>query len=201
MLNKSIFPLFFTVKQRGNMKNKGKIFEEDWKKSNPENSFLVRLHDSPQVFNQSDLTKFTVENMCDYISFDTTGCKLYCMELKSTCQKAMSFQTDENDRSNKMIKWHQIKSLRKAGAYRNIVSGFVLNFRCFEDDKTKYFQTTYFMKIDDFDKMIQTCDKKSFNLIDVIKNGGIKVDGERKRTRYSWDIDGLYEKFRKDEAE
>ena len=39
--------------------------------------------------------------------------------------------------------------------------------------------------------MIKDSNKHSCNEIDILTNGAIKVHGEKKRTRYTWDIDSL----------
>ena len=42
---------------------------------------------------------------------------------------------------------------------------------------------------DDFNRMIKTINKKSFNIIDIVLYGAIKIDGNKKRTQYRWDVD------------
>ena len=61
----------------------------------------------------------------------------------------------------------------------------VLNFRDEEND----LQRTYFMNIKNFINMCGKIGKKSFNEIDLIMNGAIKIIGEKKRKRYRWNID------------
>jgi hypothetical protein len=95
----------------------------------------------------------------------------------------MTFQIDENDKSKKMIKWHQIESLTEASKYKNVIAGFLLNFRLEKEG-----QITYFFDIKDFNKMREKSSKKSFNIMDAVLNGAVKVQGAIKRTRYRWDV-------------
>ena len=47
------------------------------------------------------------------------------------------------------------------------------------------------ISIEDFNKMANNSDKHSCNELDILTNGAIKVQGLKKRTRYTWDIDSL----------
>ena len=167
-------------------KNVGKKFEEDFSNSVESDWFCHRLKDTAQSYNNSKDTKFSWENPYDYMLFN--GNTLFCLELKSTCQKYMGFQVDKEDKSSKMIKWHQIESLTKASKHENVIAGFLLNFRLDNDE-----QITYFFNIKDFNKMIENINKKSFSIIDIVLNGAIKIQGTKKRTRYSWDTCSVLE--------
>lgn len=165
-------------------KNVGKVFEDDFSNSVPDAWFCHRLKDTAQSYNNSKDTKFSWENPFDYILFD--GKILYCLELKSTCQKYMGFQIDKNDKSSKMIKWHQIESLTKAAKTDNVKAGFLLNFRMDNGE-----QFLYFFDIDKFNKMRESIEKKSFTIIDAVLHGAKKINGRKKRTRWSWEINEL----------
>lgn len=175
-------------------KNAGKIFEESIKKSLPDYVALIRLNDSPQVFTKSKLTRFTPKTPFDYIVFDTISRTLYCWELKSTKSRSMSFEniyTDEEE--DKMIHKHQILGLRQYSQYPNIKAGFFFNFRHNEDDKDRYFETTYYQSIEDFLCMIGKINKKSFDEINLVQNNAIKIQGAKKKTRWYWDINSFIE--------
>ena len=89
---------------------------------------------------------------------------------------------------SKMIKYHQLESLGDMSKYDGIIAGLLLNFRGENDDN----QRTYFINIRDFNKMINQINKVSFNEIDLIMHGNaVKISGTKKRTRYTWDIDGF----------
>ena len=110
--------------------NVGKVFENQFKKYIPEYCVLQRLNDSPQGFIQSKLTEFTPKTPCDFIMFDTYNRELWCLELKSTKQKYISFEDiNSNKEQNKMIHKHQILGLKKFGNYKHVNSGFLFNFR------------------------------------------------------------------------
>ena len=170
------------------MMNSGKRFEDDFSKSVPQYCFLHRLKDTAQSYNSNKQTRFTWENPCDFFMLDSNAHLFYAIECKSTKFKSMSFQIDENDKSSKMIKYHQIKSLSDMSKYSGIVSGLLLNFRGENDDN----QRTYFINIKDFNTMVNKINKSSFNEIDLIMYGNaVKISGLKKRTRYTWDIDSF----------
>lgn len=180
-------------------KNSGKIFEDSVKKSIPDYVALIRLNDSPQAFEQSELTRFTPNTPFDYIAFDTKLKILHCLELKSTKGKSISFEdiySDIQDKKNKkMIHKHQILGLKKYSVYPNVKSGFLFNFRHFEDDKDKYFEITYYQSIEDFLDMVQKINKKSFDEINLIQNNGRRINGFKKRTRWYFDLNSFFESY------
>lgn len=170
------------------MTNSGKRFEEDFAKSVPQYCFLHRLKDTAQSYNNSKTTRFTWDNPCDFFMFDSRTHLLFAIECKSTKFKSMNFQIDKNDKSTKMIKYHQLKSLVDMSKYNGIVAGLLINFRGENDDN----QRLYFVRIDNFYRMINQINKASFNEIDLIMYGSaVKIQGVKKRTRYTWDIDAF----------
>lgn len=168
-------------------KNFGKIFEGDFASSIPSDVFIHRLKDSAMSYNNSNATKFSWDNECDFYIFD--GDFFYAIECKSTQSTSMSVELVKDDaKSQKMIKKHQIDSLRKISEYKNCISGFMLNFR--KEDKI---QVLYFIEINDFLNMMNKIGKKSFNIIDLVQNGGVRIDGKLKRTHYTWCIEDFLE--------
>ena len=135
-------------------------------------------------YNNSKNTKFAWDNPCDFFVYQTATKDLYAIECKTTHGRCFSYQANADD-GKRMIKYHQIKSLSEFAGYNGIVPGFMLNFR---DDATGA-QRTYFQHINDFNKMRRNIGKKSFNEMDLILNGAIKINGTKKRTRYRWDLD------------
>lgn len=173
--------------------NEGKKFEGIIKDSMPDYVKVTRLPDPPQSFTQRSDTKFSKKNPYDFECFDTVDRTLYCLELKTTSQKYMSYHTceqDEKDNKSANIQWHQIDGLTKASKYQNVIAGFLLNFRLENGD-----QLVYFFNIKDFNKMMKNANKKSFNIMDCVLNGAIKIQGEKKRTRYKWDIDSFLKSY------
>lgn len=168
------------------MKNAGKQFEDNFKKSIPKYCMIHRLKDTAQSYNNSKETKFTWNNPCDFFCFDSKSHILYAFELKTTKYKSMSYETENDKKSTKMIKYHQIKSLKKLSQYDGITAGFILNFR----DEKSGVERTYFQNITDFSSMCQKINKVSFNEIDLIMNGNaIKISGIKKRVNYQWNLD------------
>ena len=172
-------------------KNEGKNFESVFKSNIPSYFKIVRIPDPPQSFTQRDDTKFSKKNPYDFEGFDSLHRISYSLELKSTSQKYLAYHTceeDEKDDKSAMIKWHQIVGLTKASEYDNCIAGFMFNFRL---DNGK--QLLYFMNIKDFNKFRQGTDKKSLNIIDISLNGGIKINGEKLKKNYRWDLNGFLE--------
>lgn len=183
-------------------KNAGKVFEEQFKNSCPDYCFVFRLKDSATSF-KPGAYDFSWNNPCDFLMFNTREQELYGVECKSTMSKSMSFEdVTRKDKRQGMIKHHQIKGLREMAEFEHINAGFLLNFRTIEiddyddeDEVGEIIQRTYFMPIANFEYMCYNIGKKSFNEIDLIKNGAIKVMGQRLRVNYRWDIEGMIEKI------
>ena len=165
--------------------NDGKKFENMFKKSVPDFCILERLKDPPQAQNHTYYSTFSWKNKCDFFMFDTLNRKFWCLELKSTKQKYISFEDIYSDKEqNKMIHKHQILGLLDYSKYENVNSGFLFNFR---DEKNNE-ERTYYQSIVDFKKMIDCIGKSSFTEIELILNKAIKVDGKKLRVNYAWDI-------------
>ena len=176
-------------------KSVGKIFEEDIKNSiDKERCLLIRLNDQPQSFEKT--ARFSLKNPCDYLLFDSSTKLFVPMELKSTKYRSMSFENiKEENPKNALIHKHQIEGLLEFSKYNGVESGFLLNFRTDEVGM----QRTYFIRIDDFINMCEKIEKKSFNEIDLLMIGkAIKLDGDKKRTRYKWCINELLDKLNSD---
>lgn len=167
-------------------KNYGKVFEQQFKISVPDYCLLHRLRDSAQSFNQSNLTRFTWDNPCDFMLFDSIARILYCLELKTTKNKYMTFEDiDSETQRIKMIHKHQILSLLEFSKFDNVMAGFIFNFR----DEVHNMERTYFQDVISFLKMCKSINKSSFNEIDLVLNGAIKINGIKQRVKYTWNID------------
>lgn len=74
--------------------------------------------------------------------------------------------------------------MKKFSAYEGVVSGFFLDFR-----KT---DNTYFLSIQDFEKMIEQISKKSFNEQDMMKySNPIIIEKKKLKVNYRYNITGL----------
>ena len=176
------------TRKRTMSKNTGKVFESIIKSSSPSYLKVTRIPDPPQSFTQRADTKFSHKNPYDFEAFDSKHRIQYCLELKSVSQKYMSYQTSKDDDKNATIKWHQIEGLTNASEYNNVIAGFLLNFRLDNDE-----QLLYFLDIKDFNKFKDSSTKRSFNIMDVVLCGGIKINGEKKRVNYRWNLDEFLE--------
>lgn len=168
-------------------KNVGKNFESIIKNNAPSYLKITRIPDPPQSFTKRSDTSFSRKNPYDFEAFDSAHRINYCLELKTTSQKYLTYHTceqDEKDGKSANISWHQIDGLTKASEYNNVVAGFMFNFRLDNGE-----QLLYFMNIKDFNKFRNDTTKKSLNIMDVVLHGGTKINGEKKRVNYRWDLD------------
>lgn len=161
-------------------KSPGKIFEQQFRVSVPDYCLLIRLNDSPVSFQKR--LRFTPSNPCDYLIWDSKHRLFMPVELKSTKYKNVGLS---------MIRENQIESLTKFANYDNVFPCFIFNFR----DEDNHNDRCYCQHIEDFNKMISSIGKKSFNEINLLKYGAIKLDGIKARIRWTWDVDGLLEKI------
>lgn len=167
--------------------NTGKRFENDIKKSIPNEVFYYRIQDSTGNFSGGDQLRFTNQQPCDCFLFDCKNKILYTLELKSTESTSFSFESiDKPITYQKKIHKHQILSLKEFFLYENVCSGFLFNFR--KKDGT---QKTYFQRIDYFLKMIQEINKKSFNEKDLLKYNPIEIAGKKIIKNYQWNIENF----------
>lgn len=173
-------------------KNTGKNFESIIKSNAPSYLKVTRIPDPPQSFTQRSDTRFSKKNPYDFEAFDTVHRIDYCLELKTVAQKYITYHTCENDeKENKTanIKWHQIDGLTKASEYNNVTAGFLVNFRLDNGE-----QLLYFLNIKDFNKFRKNTTKKSLNIMDIALCGGVKINGEKLRVNYRWDLDEFLER-------
>lgn len=172
------------------MKNAGKIFEEDFKKSVPDYCLLIRIPDPPQAFTQNAGTKFSRKNICDYYCFQSKSQIFYALELKSTKNRYITFEDIALDEPvKKMIHKHQIIGLTKYLQYNNVVSGFIFNFR----DEQNNIERTYFQNIKDFNTMCKKINKFSFNEMDLLLHRAVKIQGKKKRVHYKWELQEFFD--------
>lgn len=154
--------------------NPGKIFEQSIKESAPNTCWIYRFRDNAASFGGGVNTRFASSNICDYLCFDDLTKTLFLWELKSTQSTSISLS---------MIRDNQIKSLLEASKHK-LVAGFICNFRNKNND-------TFFIEVNDFKKMIDEINKKSFNIKDLEKYNGVRINSLKKRTRYKYDIENL----------
>ena len=91
-----------------------------------------------------------------------------------------------------MVHKHQILGLLEMSKYDHVQAGFVCNFRD-EDNNT---ERTYYQSVQNFLKMTDDINKKSFNEMDLILNGAIKIKGTKYKVNHYWDVDSFMKGFR-----
>ena len=99
---------------------------------------------------------------------------LYLIECKSTKGTSVPLS---------MIRNNQIEGLQEASKH-NLVAGILVNFRNENND-------TFFILIDEFIDMMNSINKKSFNINDLESIGATRVESTKKRTRYTYNIEKL----------
>lgn len=161
-----------------NISNIGKVFEQNFKKSVPNNVFYYRPPDSAQSFGDNTKLRFSAKSPCDCFMFD--GKILYTLELKSVGTKSISFERNKTDKG--VIHKHQIDNLLKFSTYENIISGFLFDFRLSN--------LTYFCMIEEFMNMINHLDKKSLNEKDLFFwCKPIIIEKKKLKVNYRYDIE------------
>lgn len=199
------------------MANIGKKFEKDFINSVPTDVKVLRLNDSAGGFGSNSFLRFSLQNPYDFelfkspyliclelktcsgnsFSFPTYNDKKEIEELKSSIylikdadkKKELKNQLSLKRKSiaSKNIHLHQIDGLYQSSIYKNVISGFIFNFR----DKCN---RTFFVDIENFLSFWKETIKKSINLEEVSKIG-IEISSTIKRTSYIYDIDLLFNKI------
>lgn len=157
--------------------NPGKQFENDVRASVPKDVYYLRLQDSANGFNRDDRAiRFALKS-----PYDAVLCRygrMYCLELKSTSGKAISY-----DGKGPKIKPEQIAALRKAHMIGGATAGFLINFR--EVNKT------FWIPIATFDAIRARSSRKSLSVKDA-EAYGIKVPQRRLRIHDRYDLSVIW---------
>lgn len=153
------------------IQNAGKLFENDIKQSVPNTCWIYRLRDNASSFANGANTRFTSSNICDYFLFDDITRTLFLVECKSTKGTSVPLS---------MVRDNQIKGLQEASKH-DLIAGFLINFRNKNND-------TFFVLINKFLDMIDSLNKKSFSIKDLENIGALKIESNKKRTRYTYNI-------------
>lgn len=170
--------------------NKGKQFESSLRKSATDTGYVMvyRLADAAQSFGGSNNLRFSRKNPFDFFFFDAMRGILYGIEAKTVQGKSISFERNKSEQG--IIHYHQIQGLneyntKEYSQFERTCFGFIIEFREIEK--------TIFIKIEDFDQLISSIEKKSFNYNDLDKNNiqYYVIPQIRKRTQYAYDIDYL----------
>ena len=159
-------------------KNVGKVFEDNWKKSCPDWLFVYRPPDASQSFDMGSKLRFSNKSPCDYFLYN--GKRLWTIELKSVAGTSISFEREKEDKG--VIHFYQVENLKNFSEYKNIISGFLVDFRGSDN--------TYFLNIKEWDVLINSIDKKSFNETDLLKFANpILIDKKRLKVNYRYNVE------------
>lgn len=166
------------------MKNVGKEFEDSIKRSIPSHILLYRIPDAAQSFGGGNL-RFSRKNPFDFIMWDSQYRTLYALEMKTVSGKSVSFERSLDEHGD--IHVHQIEGLKEWSKYDGIACGFIIEFRGIE--------TTVFIEIHDFERIMDEIQKKSFTIADLDDHQirYIKIPQKKMRTRYKYDISSFAE--------
>ena len=164
-----------------NMKNIGKVFEQDFVKSIPDNVGVLRIPDAAQSFFKSSNLRFSRRNPFDFLIWNPATLTLYALELKTVKGKSISFERSSEEHGE--IHYHQIIGLDNFENIGECVCGLIIQFR--------ELSKTIFLHINEFNKLASLITKKSFNYKDLIENNikFVEIPQELIKTHYRYDID------------
>lgn len=158
-------------------KSVGKVFEENWKKSVPDDIWIYRPPDAAQSFNQFSNLRFSQKSPCDYMMFD--GHHFFCLELKTVAGKSISFERTKKDKGE--IHYHQIEYLKSCLSFENVIPGLIIDFRGTDN--------TWFLHINQWDALINSITKKSFNESDLLSySHPILISKKKLKVNYRYNI-------------
>ncbi|MGG7077363.1 Holliday junction resolvase RecU [Clostridium sardiniense] len=159
------------------MKNEGKRFEEDFKKSVPEKYFIYRFKDGTANFKgtKNENVRFQAHNICDFQV--VTENKVFLLELKSYNGVSIPLSG---------IRKTQLEEMLKASKYKSIEPYFMFNFRPL--------QKVYAVKVENVQAFIEKVERKSIPVKWCIDNG-IELEGIKKKVRFKYNLEEFFRKL------
>lgn len=156
------------------MKNEGKRFEEDFKKSVPEKYFIYRFKDGTANFKgtKNENVRFQAHNICDFQV--VTENKVFLLELKSYNGVSIPLSG---------IRKTQLEEMLKASKYKSIEPYFMFNFRPL--------QKVYAVKVEKVQEFIEKAERKSIPVKWCIENG-VEIDGIKKKVRFKYNLESFF---------
>lgn len=107
------------------------------------------------------------------------GYHFFCLELKSVAGESISFERTKKDKGE--IHCHQIEYLKSCLNYKNIIPGLIIDFRGTDN--------TWFLNIKEWDDLINSISKKSFNESDLISySHPILISKKKLKVNYRYNI-------------
>ena len=152
-------------------KNEGKKFEEDIQASVPKEWFCYRLKDSSGSWSNTEVSRFTPKNMCDFFIF--TGETLYGVECKSFRGKSVPYSMLNDKKSVK---------LNQMVAMSNIYGAYGCYFLNFRDLAETYIVSSVVVK-----ELRLEGSRKSMSYKQV-KEYGYKIPQQLKKVRYRYGL-------------
>lgn len=139
--------------------------------------FIHRPPDAAQSFEKNPSLRFGRKSPCDYIMYN--GENLFCVELKTVAGTSISFERNNNEKGE--IHYYQIEYLKKVSICPGTIAGLVIDFR-----KSDH---TYFLNIIEWDVLLNSISKKSFNESDLLSSTHpILINKQKLRVNYRYDI-------------
>ncbi len=132
----------------------------------------------------SSKLRFSQHSPCDFMHFD--GQLFYTLELK-TFEGSCSFERCKGEKG--IIHHYQVESLKKFYTYKNVCSGFILDFRKSDN--------TYFLSIEQWDGLVNSISKKSFSESDILKYATpLLIEKKKLKVNYKYNIESLFQKIK-----
>lgn len=159
------------------MKNRGKIFEDNFKRSVPEEILYERFKDGTANFNgnMNNNVRFQAKNVCDCFVYD--GSILLYLELKSHKGKSVPLNC---------IRENQTKELLKRQEYKNTIAGLLIEFSDLE--------RVFYINIRDFNNFINDSNNNRKSIpFEWCRDVGIEVEIKKLRTNYRYNVKKMYE--------
>ena len=157
------------------MKNLGKQFEQDFRKSIPINNkiYYYRLKDSNNNWNRSENIRFSQNNIADAIMFYNGNflSYLFILEFKSHKGKSLPLTC---------IRDNQLKEMTEASKKIGVRPMLVVFFSDVEK--------CYALDIEDVNIFIKLCDRKSIPL-EYFENNAKEIEVIKLRTNYKYNIE------------
>ncbi|AIY83814.1 recombination U family protein [Clostridium baratii str. Sullivan] len=159
------------------MKNEGKRFEEDFKKSIPEWCWCNRYKDGTANFGgtKNENVRFQAHNICDFEVLAED--KLFLLELKSYNGVSIPLSG---------IRKTQLEEMLKANEYKNIKPYFMFNFRPL--------QKIYAVKVENVQEFVIKAERKSIPVKWCIENG-IELKGVKKKVRFKYNLEEFFKEI------
>lgn len=157
------------------MKNRGKIFEQNFKASIPKEILYERFKDGTANFRgmNNENVRFQAKNVSDCFLYD--GNALLYLELKSHHGESLPLSC---------IRPNQVKQLVQRQSHKNTLSGFLIEF----SDLNRVF----YINIADFMYFTSMYDRKSLPF-DWCKDNGIEVEVQKLRTNSRYNVRKMYD--------